>query len=535
MIQNTPFACVYRIAPMLMAWMVIAADVSMAHASVPDSVPDTVRLLAPAMDDSLAPTSVVLQWEAAPGALRYDVQLSPTTAFTQRLDSNGITATRMNVRSLPAAQVIYWRVRAVDAQGAGPWCQPWRFNTYGGGSGGAGVPDSVKPLTELATGTYNGYQGGLYPNGANTPPAGHLAAGLSLAQQVVPLDTNGRPHPAGSIVLLSIGMSNCTQEYSRFKAIADTFAGKNPRVIIVDGAQGGQTASVIAVPTAGFWTEIENRLRTAGVRAQQVQAVWLKEANGGPTTGFPGYAQDLRDDLRTIVRSLPARYPNLKMVYLSSRIYAGYATTTLNPEMYAYESGFSVKWLIEQQIAGDTGLAYAPPARRAPWLAWGPYLWANGTHPRADGLIWEKGDLGGDGTHPSSAGQTKVAMMLLNFMATDTTTRGWFLRPAPSGVEHPAAAAAAMRVACQPNPAHQEMDITVDGATGPAIVQIFDVVGRLRLTLPAQPPAAVPGAVPGRTVLHCGPATIGDLPTGIYLVRASSAGGTATTLLRIVR
>ena len=47
---------------------------------------------------------------------------------------------------------------------------------------------------------------------------------------------------------------------------------------------------------------------------------------------------------------------------LSSRIYAGYAVTPLNPEPYAYESAFSVRGLIQQQMAGGKTL----PTRNAP-------------------------------------------------------------------------------------------------------------------------------------------------------------------------
>jgi len=287
------------------------------------------------------------------------------------------------------------------------------------------------PLNDLGPGLYLDHQGGLYPDGLNVRPPEHEAAGLALTQSVEPLDSAGRPDPAGGkIVLLSIGMSNTTQEYSTFKRIADADRDKNPRLLIVDGAQGGQAASDIVDPNAMFWQVVDQRLSRAGATGQQVQAAWLKEAERRPTEPFPADAQRLRADLQRIVQILKSRFPNLKLVYLSSRIYAGYATTTLNPEPFAYQSGFAVKWLIEDQINGAPELNFDPVRGtvRAPWLAWGPYLWADGLNPRSDGLIWECSDFRDDGTHPSDSGRMKVARMLLDFFKTDSTTTPWFLR-----------------------------------------------------------------------------------------------------------
>ncbi len=54
------------------------------------------------------------------------------------------------------------------------------------------------------------------------------------------------------------------------------------------------------------------------------------------------------------------RFPNLRIAYVSSQTYGGYATTPLNPEPFAYESGFAVKWLIADQISGKPDLNYNP-------------------------------------------------------------------------------------------------------------------------------------------------------------------------------
>ncbi len=280
---------------------------------------------------------------------------------------------------------------------------------------------------------YKGFSGGLYPEGKNLRPAAHEAAGLDRARAVQPLNQAGDPDPAGRIVFVSIGMSNTTQEFSVFKPLADADPAKNPLLTIVDGAQGGMTASRIvdfSQPAAQqFWDTLEARLEAAGVTPAQVQIAWVKEAEAGPTQAFPEDARKLQSALAALVRLMNSRFPNLRLAYLSSRIYAGYATTALNPEPFAYQSGFAVKWLIEDQINGVMDLNYDPSrgSVQAPWLAWGPYLWADGLNPRADGLTYACSDFATDGTHPSTTARRKVADQLLSFLKTDTTARLWFL------------------------------------------------------------------------------------------------------------
>jgi hypothetical protein len=274
------------------------------------------------------------------------------------------------------------------------------------------------PLTDLKTGRYQGFQGGLYPGGKNAPSKGYLKRGLAYAKLVKPRDASGAPAANGKVVLLSVGMSNTTQEFSEF--VREARAAKtDPHLVLVDGAQGGQDAEIVKDATANYWRVLDRRLAAASVTGAQVQAVWLKEALARPSETFPADARHLQADLHTIVALLDARFPNLRLVYVSSRTYGGYATTALNPEPYAYQSGFAVKWLVQERIAGTL--------KGRPWVAWGPYLWTNGTKGRSDGFMWTCSDVRpSDGTHPSPSGQQKIAQLLLKFFSTNATSKTWF-------------------------------------------------------------------------------------------------------------
>lgn len=296
------------------------------------------------------------------------------------------------------------------------------------------------PLTEMTTGLYKGQSGGLYGKGRNAPSDSHQKAAEKESAQIQPLDAQGRPSPRGKIVLISLGMSNTTQEFSFFKKLADADPNKSAHVVIVDCAQGGQAASDWAYPEKRMrkdrpspWVVMDQRLEKAGVSAAQVQVVWLKLAQRMPARlgEFPDHTKSLQNDTAEILRELKKRFGNLRIAYLSSRIYAGYATTPLNPEPYAYESAFSVRWLIEDQIKGEADLNYDERQGevKSPLILWGPYLWGDGVKPRqSDGLVWKREDLAGDGTHPSMSGRQKVADMLLKFFKTDPNARTWFLK-----------------------------------------------------------------------------------------------------------
>lgn len=281
---------------------------------------------------------------------------------------------------------------------------------------------------------YKGEEGGLYGGGSNVPPDAHLKAALAIAGNIKPLDAAGKPSPSGKIVLLTHGMSNTTNDSQRFIEVANADSRKNPAVLVVDGALGGIDSPqwVNDKPKrngAQPWDVVAQRLKSAGATPEQVQVVWMKHAVARVSQygEFPKHARQLQDDMAKIVGMLKQRFPHLQLAYISSRSYAGYASTELNPEPYAYESAFAVRGLIQDQIRGNESLSYA--AGRAPLLLWGPYIWSDGEKGRQAGdLLYVRSDYREDGTHPSDSGRQKVAEQLEKFFTTDPTAKTWYTK-----------------------------------------------------------------------------------------------------------
>jgi hypothetical protein len=295
----------------------------------------------------------------------------------------------------------------------------------------------LKPLSEMtAQDQYLGEDGGLYGGGQNEPPEAHSGAAKQETSRIAPVDKDGQPAQDGKIVLISISMSNGTQEFSEFKALADADPQKSPHLTIVDCAQGSMVIAAWARPKAkpDPWPVALERLAKAGVSPRQVQIAWIKPANPFPRGDFKEHAEELQEDTLVTLQRAKRQFPNLRLAYLSSRIYAGYGKLgpagDLNPEPYAYETAFAVRWLIQDQVKGDRELNFDPLRApvKAPLLLWGPYLWADGSTPRkADGLAWPKQDISSDGIHPSDSGKKKVAQMLLDFFKRDENAKTWFV------------------------------------------------------------------------------------------------------------
>lgn len=336
------------------------------------------------------------------------------------------------------------------------------------GGNGNKIPLMDMTLSE----NYLSFQGGLYENSDDAVPADHGAAGLAAAAAIQPLDTNGNASASGKIVFVALGRSIGVDEFTVFLNQAATNSGVNhATLVIVNAALTGAMPCVWTVasglppcnPSLGnqYDRVRDTVLAPLGLTEKQIQAAWIEEYNGDPAAdGFQSlcdptvagcsndvsHTETLRyeQQLGGILRAAKARWPNLQQAFHSTRIYGGYATTNHSSEPYAYEYGFSAKWLIDAQILQirSGGTAIDPAAGdlnyktgAAPWTAWSAYTWANGDTPRSDGLVWCNGQAGSpcngevdfqtDGIHPNTQGDQKVANLLLNFFLNSSYTP-WF-------------------------------------------------------------------------------------------------------------
>jgi hypothetical protein len=274
-------------------------------------------------------------------------------------------------------------------------------------------------------------------------------------------------------------------------------------VVVFNGALGGRVLDKWDPTEIGWWWDpthdceddpytnedpeceyyrVKTDLHTNGFSEAQVQAVFIKNSDSFPQCDLkglycaPGNGPDAylsEQHLGNILRYLKCckldaqhhstgvpRYPNLKQVFITSRIYGGYANgqminghasghNCLMPEPFAYEEGFAVQRLIVAQVNQAGNIASTDPYSgtvdydHAPWFDWGPYLWADGETRNSAGIQWCNGQndgicglerdvrygdpndqehFWGDFTHPTAHAAGVVADQLVKFIQGDLTT-----------------------------------------------------------------------------------------------------------------
>jgi hypothetical protein len=302
---------------------------------------------------------------------------------------------------------------------------------------------ALVPLNDLGTAPYNwGYYGGLYDDGTSVMPADHFALGIAASARIQPLDTNGNPSPNGKIAFLVAGFDETQKIADAMQQMAanDIRVNHDSLVIVNAGRPGIDGLQWVPPLSPPLYSSIRNILMPQlGVTPKQVQVAWVQLVTNNPVRSLPPQDADayrLKGTIAAAIREMKVQYPNLRIAYISSRVYGGYATTSWNPEPFAYESAYSVRWLIMRQedeertgMTWDTRVgAINDTIGDAPWFAWGPYLWANGTTPRSDGLTWDREDFDLDGETLSARGAQKGGALLLDFLLHEPTAQ-WFRNP----------------------------------------------------------------------------------------------------------
>jgi hypothetical protein len=253
---------------------------------------------------------------------------------------------------------------------------------------------------------------------------------------------------------------------------ADMYAGQtsspptvNPAVYLVDCDEPG-------VGTNGFnsaftdivWTLCENQVAKSHLTDAQIQAAVMEIVETDPSgNGFstlssmthapPCASGDtstidacyVEQQAGAVIRLAKEKFPNLRLLYLYTRAYGGWAITPLSPEPNAYEYGFSAQFLVQAQInQADNGgsadgvagnLAYSV----APVVLFAPYQWASGATANSEGTVWPDLDTyfyTGDWTHYGTLGYTQSGSVMNNYFlgtsasgARDADFTTWFQPP----------------------------------------------------------------------------------------------------------
>lgn len=93
-------------------------------------LPAQVTLSSPTNNSTGLNTSLLLYWNNVAYAATYELQVSTNSGFTTLLwDVTNLTNLNYSLSGLTAGTTYYWRVRARNVAGAGPWSATWNFAT----------------------------------------------------------------------------------------------------------------------------------------------------------------------------------------------------------------------------------------------------------------------------------------------------------------------------------------------------------------------------------------------------------------------
>ncbi|MBE0644776.1 MAG: hypothetical protein IH600_11900, partial [Bacteroidetes bacterium] len=109
--------------------------------------PGMPLLVEPADSSTDVTLPVIVRWQAVPKARSYQLQVAEDEQFTSPLtvDESGLTAVTRQLDALTLEKTYYWRVRASNDGGDGPWSAIWRFRAL---PPLPGIPQLITPVAD---------------------------------------------------------------------------------------------------------------------------------------------------------------------------------------------------------------------------------------------------------------------------------------------------------------------------------------------------------------------------------------------------
>jgi len=283
------------------------------------------------------------------------------------------------------------------------------------------------PISDLGNHTFQGFTGGKYPGGSNDIPHDHFIDGEKNAASIRPLDSLGNDAEEGKIGFLILGFSTAAMTGRSFIAVCNT-QPVDPQLELIIGAQGGRDINSMTDQQSTYWTSIDSALAEKDITPVQVQLAWISTGDIlGWQLDFPEQSLQQSEKYRLMLENVQYYFPNIKMVFLSDRPYAGYIGGENGgpkelAEPTAYYNSWAVKWVIEKQVNNEKGFS----TEEIPFIDWGPLLWTDGSVGNKSGYTWLCDDAGKGGIHASSKGRMKEAALLYLFFSNHPYTKNIF-------------------------------------------------------------------------------------------------------------
>lgn len=112
------------------------------------TLPGQPTLIYPENGRAINDSTPALEWDSVTGATSYELQVDEDENFSSPVENEiGITQTSHETTAL-ADGVYYWRIRAVNAAGPGPWSEVWQFKVD---TTEPGAPTPLKPTNGSLT------------------------------------------------------------------------------------------------------------------------------------------------------------------------------------------------------------------------------------------------------------------------------------------------------------------------------------------------------------------------------------------------